>query len=193
MTLGLVLARDGVIYAAVDSSQTCFADPGCFMETKLLWINKNMLMICAGDLKPLKILRDLAGSYSNRLSTLDSAADFIVDWLDKLSAKEDAASDCILCTYDAESKAQAFFIQRCLGGKASKVAIDISKTSLIASRLDDKDSKAIEGKVEKAMAAGLSPYQAMSEAIYQEIGQSPDLAPPVVHEIVRAGTIQRFS
>ena len=193
MTVGFVVERDGVIYAAIDSSQTTFEDPGRFMQTKLLWINKNMLMLCAGELRPLKILRDLAGSYSNRLATLELASDFIVDWLDKLSAKEDAVSDCLLCGFDVESKPQAFFIQRRLGEKSSKAAVDIGRTKIIGDVPENQDSSAFEGQIDQAIADGISPYQAMSEAIYKLMESSTELAPPVVHDIIRASIIQRFS
>ncbi|MDF1661564.1 MAG: hypothetical protein P1V97_07310 [Planctomycetota bacterium] len=192
MTLGFVVEREGVIYAAVDSSQTSFADPSHFMQTKLLWINKNMLMLCAGELRPLKILRDLAGSYSTRLATLDSASDFIVDWLDKLSAKEDAASDCILCTFDEESKPTAYLIRRRLGERTLKEEIDISSTKSLG-QLQDQDPKTLEGQIDQAMRDGHSPYQAMSDVIYRVMQSSTELAPPVVHEIIRANTIQRFA
>lgn len=193
MSLGLVLERDGIIYAAVDSSQTSFEDPEFFLHSKLLWINKNMLMVCAGELRPLKILRDLAGNYSARLASVSSAADYICDWLNKLGAKEDARSECLLCGYNTNNQAQAFLIQRELGAESRKEVIDLRQIAAVGVSALGVEVDALRTAVNESLEAGRSPFKAMSDAIYAAMDTTTALAPPVVHELIRAKTIQRFA
>ena len=193
MSLGLVFERDGIIYAAVDSSQTSFEDPEFFVYSKLLWINKNMLMVCAGELRPLKILRDLAGNYSARLVSVSSAADYICDWLNKLGAKEDARSECLLCGYDADNQAQAFLIQRELGAESHKELADLHQIVAVGASALGVEVAGLRTAVAESLDAGRSPFKAMSDAIYATMDTTRALAPPVVHEMIRAKTIQRFA
>jgi hypothetical protein len=193
MTIAFVVEHDGRIYAATDSSETCIHDPEAFLQTKLLWISKNMLMACAGNLRPLKILRDLAGSYQMRVATVESAADFIADWLQKLSTKEDMDSFCLLCGYDAQNQAQAFSISKLTGQKSTIETVDILATKGLIDISAVSNIHEYEGQIDQAIRAQISPYKAMSDTIYDIIDRAAECQAPVIHQIIRPELRANFS